>query len=188
MSTSLRHRLSGGRPHSPDAPLQITIGVCTPSTEDRPSHWVLMLAERDAEYATWYHSIRGPSVGKPWQVLIEQGRLNSWAVDTRYKVTEIPFGRRRAVRAAARRTPGRFCQGWVHDVIEDLEKQEVVPEGTQSIIAELMEEDPYLQVMPQREEQAQDRSNGKRQNGSKRPSSPKSSLSKKNLWRVCFCV
>ncbi|KAF4986705.1 hypothetical protein FGRMN_10716 [Fusarium graminum] len=183
MPTSLRHRLSGGRPHSIDAPLQLTIGVCTPHIEDRPSHWILMLAERDSEHATWYHVLGGPSVGKPWQVVIGPGWLNIWAVDTRYKVAEIPVGRRRAVRTAARRTPGRFCQGWVHDVIGDLEKQGVVPEGTQSMIAELMEEDFYAQVMLPREEQAQERSNGKRQTGSS-----KSSSSRKSFWRVLFCV
>ncbi|SPJ73230.1 uncharacterized protein FTOL_02960 [Fusarium torulosum] len=151
---SIRQRLSISRPRSPGTPLQLTIGVCTPRTEDKPSHWILMLAERDAEYATWYHTTGGPSVGKPWQVVIEEGRLNSWAVDTRYKVAEIPTGRRRSVRASARKIPGKFCQEWVFDVIGDLERQEVVPEGSQSRIAEFLEEDPYAYATPEVEGQA----------------------------------
>jgi hypothetical protein len=128
-----------------------------------------MLAERDAEYATWYHATGGPSVGKPWQVVIEEGRLNSWAV---------PAGRRRSVRASARKIPGKFCQEWVFDVIGDLEKQEVVPEGSQSRIAEFLEEDPYAYATPEVEGQGDETSDGKSKSSWKKlcfskPASPK---------------
>ncbi|KAM0291398.1 hypothetical protein ACHAO9_004053 [Fusarium lateritium] len=163
---SIRKRLSISRPHSPGTPLQLTIGVCTPHTEDRPSHWVLMLAERDAD------------VGEPWQVVIEEGLLNSWAVDTRYKVAEIPVGRRRSVRASARKMPGKFCQEWVFDVIGDLERQEVVPEGSQNRIAEFLEEDPYAYATPEVEGQGDETSDGKSRSSWKKlcfskPISPK---------------
>jgi hypothetical protein len=175
---SIRQRLSISRPRSLGTPLQLTVGVCTPHTEDKPCHWILMLAERDAEYATWYHATGGPSVGKPWQVVIEEGRLNSWAVDTRYKIAEIPAGRRRSVRASARKIPGKFCQEWVFDVIGDLERQEVVPEGSQNRIAKFLEEDPYAYATLEVEGQGDETSDGKSKSGWKKlcfskPTSPK---------------
>ncbi|KAF9776411.1 hypothetical protein IL306_005398 [Fusarium sp. DS 682] len=143
---SLR-RLSARRcPYS--SILQLTIGVCTPPMEGEPSHWVLMLAERDAEYATWYHARGGPRLGKRWEVVVESGRLNSWAVDNRYCVAEISARHARKVNAAARKIPGRFCQEWVFDVLRDLEAQDVVPPGTVKKIARVMEEDPYADASP----------------------------------------
>ncbi|KAM0562937.1 hypothetical protein ACHAPJ_001778 [Fusarium lateritium] len=140
---------------TPRAPLQLTIGVCTPIMEDNPSHWILMLAERGAEYATWYHVIGGPSLASPWKVDISEGRLNSWTVNNRYYVAEILAKHRRKVKASAKKVPGRFCQGWVVDVIGNLEKDLVVPVGTQNDIAKLMEADPYYGDAPPKVEKHQ---------------------------------
>jgi hypothetical protein len=140
-------RLSARRGSHSDVQ-QLTIGVCTPTMEYGPSHWILMLAERDAEYATWYHSSGGPTKRRRWEVVIENGRLNSWEVDSRYYVAEISARHGRKVKASARRIPGGFCQRWVVNVLWDLEMQEVVPSGTTKRIAEVMEEDPYADASP----------------------------------------
>ncbi|KAF5027809.1 hypothetical protein F66182_79 [Fusarium sp. NRRL 66182] len=130
-------------PSSPAHLLQLTIGVCREPSEYGPSHWILMLAEQDAEYATWYQALSGPSASEPWSVDISQGRLYSWAVTDRHHVADIPATHGKKVKAAAKKTPGRFCQAWVVDVVGELERQNVVPAGTQSRIAELAEEDPH---------------------------------------------
>ncbi|EXK33160.1 hypothetical protein FOXG_06029 [Fusarium oxysporum f. sp. lycopersici 4287] len=147
---SLR-RLSGRRGSYSDV-LQLTIGVCIEPMEGCPSHWILMLTDRDAEYATCYHSLGGPTKRRPWEVVIESGRLKSWDVDHWYYVAEISARHARKVNASARRIPGGFCQRWVVSVLWDLELQEVVPPGTTERIAQVVEEDPYADASPVVEE------------------------------------
>ncbi|KAF4446132.1 hypothetical protein F53441_10195 [Fusarium austroafricanum] len=136
-------------PELPFQPLELTIGVRKPlDMEDGPSHWILILAERNAVYGTWFDPIGGPRLSKHWEVLIEQGQLNSLTVDHLYYVAEVPARHKRKVMASARKVAGKFCQAWIVDVIGDLEEQGVVPPGTQRRIIDKVEGDPYADVAP----------------------------------------
>ncbi|KAF4340861.1 hypothetical protein FBEOM_5202 [Fusarium beomiforme] len=140
-------RLSAHRCHYSGI-LGLTIGVCKSSQEGRPNRWILMLADRDGEYAIGYRVLGGPSQNLPWEVVVEDGRLNSFAANYHLPVAEISAGHVRKVKAAARKNPGRFCQEWVVDVLRDLEVQGVVPPGTVRRISNFVEEDPYAGASP----------------------------------------
>ncbi|KAF4998913.1 hypothetical protein FGRMN_2844 [Fusarium graminum] len=93
-------------------------------------HWILMLSEGDSNRATWYHSTGGPTQGKPYQVSIDTKRLDSHGVEFHHRVCKISAKDKNKVKAAAYRAPAKSCQMWFVDVLGDLEKRGIVPEGT----------------------------------------------------------
>ncbi|KAF5645436.1 hypothetical protein F52700_1999 [Fusarium sp. NRRL 52700] len=128
--------------------LQLTIGICTERMEGHPNHWILMLTDDDAEYATFYHPLGGPTRRRPWELVIESGELRGWDVDRFFYVSEISARHARQVKASAKRAPCGFSQRWVVRVLWDLELQKVVPHGTTKRIARAVEEDPYADASP----------------------------------------
>lgn len=141
-------RFSGCLGSSSEEFLQLTIGVCTDPVEGEPNHWILILTDDDAEYATCYHSLGGPTKRRPWELVIESGELRSWDADYFYYVAEISARHQRKVNASANKTPSGFSQRWVVRVLWDLELQKVVPPGTTKRIAQAVEEDPYADASP----------------------------------------
>ncbi|KAK3302743.1 uncharacterized protein B0T15DRAFT_369339, partial [Chaetomium strumarium] len=109
--------------------LHVVVAICKKRPGDA-RHWILMLAEDDAENATWYHSVDGPTKGKPYKLDIAVKRFRSQGVDKHYKIATIPAKEKNKVKAAAQNTPVKFCQRWVVDVLAVLEKKSLVPQGT----------------------------------------------------------
>ncbi|CVL07343.1 uncharacterized protein FPRN_13727 [Fusarium proliferatum] len=102
--------------------LNLYLAVSKERGQGQPRHWILMLAEEDATHAIFYHITGGPMRGKSYEVLEKD---------------------RQKIKAAVRQAPPLFCQRWILNVFEDLEKQGVVPEGTCSKWNEALETDPF---------------------------------------------
>ncbi|UZP38703.1 hypothetical protein NXS19_006519 [Fusarium pseudograminearum] len=105
-------------------------------------HWMLVMVEEgSSSQATWYHCTGGPTQGKPYSVVIEQKPFDSKGIEKYHPIGEISS--KNKIKAAAQRIPGLFCQRWVVNVLGDLEKRGIVPEGTWSDWYVAMEVDPY---------------------------------------------
>ncbi|KAF5574499.1 hypothetical protein FPANT_11759 [Fusarium pseudoanthophilum] len=141
-------RFSGCMGSSPDVALHLTIGVCTEPMEGLPNHWILMLTDADAEYATCYHPLGGPARRRPWELVIESGERRSWDVDRFSYVSKISARHTRQVKTSAKKVPCGFSQRWVVRVLWDLELEKVIPPGTAKRIAQYVEEDPYADASP----------------------------------------
>ncbi|KAF5619233.1 uncharacterized protein FTJAE_12003 [Fusarium tjaetaba] len=109
-------RFSGCMGSSPDIDQHLTIGVCTEPMEGLPNHWILMLTDADAEYATCYHPLGGPSRRRPWELVIESGERRSWDVDRFSYVSKISVRHARQVKASAKKIPSKKI---ARDVEED---------------------------------------------------------------------
>ena len=81
--------------------------------------------------------------GKPYEVTIEPKRVESHGIDKRHLIAQVLEKDRQKIKAAVRQAPPLFCQRWILNVFEDLEKQDVVPEGTCSKWNEALETDPF---------------------------------------------
>ncbi|KAK4235057.1 hypothetical protein C8A03DRAFT_37115 [Achaetomium macrosporum] len=123
--------------------LQLVVAICKARGDGGARHWILMLAEDNAESATWYHSTGGPTQGKPYSVEIAMKRFRSQGVDKHYKIATIPAKEKNKVKAAVQNTTAKFCQRWVVDVLASLEKKTLVPQGTADTWYKAMEVDPY---------------------------------------------
>jgi hypothetical protein len=102
-----------------------------------------MMAEEGSSQATWYHSTGGPTQGKAYSMVIEQKRFNSHGVERHVFIGQIASKDENKLKAAAQRTPGLFCQRWVVNVLGDLEKRNIVPQGTYANWYAAMEVDPF---------------------------------------------
>ncbi|KAM0350589.1 hypothetical protein ACHAPU_003073 [Fusarium lateritium] len=118
------------------------LAICKDRGTGGNRHWILMLSEGDSNRATWYHSTGGPTQGKPYKVCIDRKRLDSHGVDTHHRICEISAKDKNKVKAAAHRAPAKRCQRWVVEVLGDLEKREIVPEGTWELWSKAIEADP----------------------------------------------
>ncbi|GKU11777.1 hypothetical protein FLAG1_02368 [Fusarium langsethiae] len=123
--------------------LNIYVATCKDRGTGGARHWILIMAEEGSSQATWYHSTRGPTQGKPYSVVIKQKRPNSHGIGKRDFIGQISSKDKNKIKSAAQRTPGLFCQRWVVNVIGDLEKRGVIPQGTWSDWYGATEVDPY---------------------------------------------
>ncbi|KAK8043482.1 hypothetical protein PG993_005912 [Apiospora rasikravindrae] len=102
-----------------------------------------MLGEEGAQNGTWYHATSGPTQNKPYKLEIQTKRLNSHGIETIHPITQIDPGNKNKLKASVQKTPPRFCQRWVVEVLRDLENKKLVPEGTSAGWYGAMEVDPY---------------------------------------------
>ncbi|KAG9496147.1 hypothetical protein J7337_012726 [Fusarium musae] len=111
--------------------------------QGQPRHWILMLAEENATHGIFYRITGGPMHGKPYEVTIEPKRVDSHGIEKRHLIAQVLEKHRQKIKAAVRQAPPLFCQRWILNVVEDLEKQGVVPKGTCSKWNEALETDPF---------------------------------------------
>ncbi|CCT74755.1 uncharacterized protein FFUJ_10821 [Fusarium fujikuroi IMI 58289] len=123
--------------------LNLYLAVSKERGQGQPRHWILMLAEEDATHAIFYHITGGPMRGKPYEVTIEPKRVESHGIDRRHLIAQVLEKDRQKIKAAVRQAPPLFCQRWILNVFEGLEKQGVVPEGTCSKWNKALETDPF---------------------------------------------
>jgi hypothetical protein len=119
------------------------LAVCKDRGTGGARHWILILSEEGSDRATWYHSTGGPTQGKPYKVDIDSKRLRSHCIEKRHFVGKVTIKDKNKVESAVQRAPAKFCQRWVVDVLGDLEKRCIVPEGTWEQWNGAMEFDPF---------------------------------------------
>ncbi|KAF5231140.1 hypothetical protein FAUST_9446 [Fusarium austroamericanum] len=120
------------------------VAFCKDRGTGNPRHWILVMAEEgSSSQTTWYHSTGGPTQDKPYSVVIEQKPFDSRGIEKYHLIGEISPKDKNKIKAAAQRTPAMRCQRWVVNVIEDLEKRSIVPEGTWSNWHVSIEVAPY---------------------------------------------
>jgi hypothetical protein len=125
------------------ASFDMWLAVCKDRGTGGPRHWMLMLAEEGSDQATWYHSTGGPAQGKSYKVDINTKRLYNHGVECHHFLGKIAAKDKNKVKSAVQRAPARFYQRWVVDVLGDLEKRSLVPEGTWEQWNGAMEVDPF---------------------------------------------
>ncbi|KAL5586258.1 hypothetical protein FOBRF1_016128 [Fusarium oxysporum] len=123
--------------------LNLHLAISKEQGQGQPRHWILMLAEENATRAIFYHTTGEPMHSKPYEVAIEPKLVESHGIDKRHLIAKVLEKDRQEVKAAVRQAPPLFCQRWSLNVLEDLEKQGIVPEGTCSNWKEAMETDPF---------------------------------------------
>jgi hypothetical protein len=123
--------------------LNLHLAISKERGQGQPRHWILMLAEENATHAIFHHVTGGPMHGKPYEVVIEPKRVDSHGIEKRYLIAQVLKKDRQKVKAAVRQAPPLFCQRWILNVLEDLEKQGIVPEETSSKWNEALETDPF---------------------------------------------
>ncbi len=121
--------------------LELWLAVCKTRPGEEAEHWILILAEEDAT-GTWYHSTGGPTQRKGYKVELQTKRVNRHGIEAHYLIGEIPGRDKNKVKASVQNVSAKFCQRWV-DVFGDLEKKDLVPEGTRATWYQAMENDPY---------------------------------------------
>ncbi|KAG8672457.1 hypothetical protein FPOAC2_05847 [Fusarium poae] len=119
------------------------VATCKDRGTGGARHWILIMAEEGYLQATWYHSTGGPTQGKPYSAVIENKRFRSHGIEKCDFIGQISSKDKNKIKSAAQRTPARFCQRWVVNVLGALEKRGIVPEGTWSDWLAAMEVDPY---------------------------------------------
>lgn len=95
-------------------------------------HRLLILSEQGSDQATWYHStnVGDLTTGGAFKVQIDEKSLDSHVLDTRFFVGKFAAKDKDKVKDAVQGTPATFCQQWVADVLEALEKKSLVSKGT----------------------------------------------------------
>ncbi|SCO90778.1 uncharacterized protein FRV6_14906 [Fusarium oxysporum] len=102
-----------------------------------------MLAEENATHAIFYHTTGEPMHSKPYGVAIEPKRVESHGIEKLHLIAKVLEKDRQEVKAAVRQAPPLFYQRWILNVLEDLKKRGIFPEGTCSKWNEAMETDPF---------------------------------------------
>ncbi|KAJ4319274.1 hypothetical protein N0V84_006465 [Fusarium piperis] len=125
------------------APLHLWLAICHARDEGSARHWILILAEEGAHNGTWYHSTGGPTMNKPYKVEIQTKRVNSHGIDSHHSIAEISDKHKNKVKAAVQAISPKFCQRWTVDVLAELERKGLVPNGTSANWYLAMENDPY---------------------------------------------
>ncbi|KAI1143726.1 hypothetical protein F5Y05DRAFT_407132 [Hypoxylon sp. FL0543] len=123
--------------------LNLYVAICKERTTGNARHWVLLLAAEGAEQGTWYHVTGGPTMNKSYKLEIQVKRVNSIGIETLTHVATIDKKDINKVKSSAQNITPKFCQRWVVDVLGDLEKKSLVPQGTQNAWFQQMEKDPY---------------------------------------------
>ncbi|KAF5558749.1 hypothetical protein FPHYL_7340 [Fusarium phyllophilum] len=123
--------------------LNLYLAISKERGQGQPRHWILMLAEENATHGIFYHITGGPMHGKPYEVAIEPKRVESHGIEKRHLIAQLLEKDRQKIKAAVRQAPPLFCQRWILNVLEDLETQGVVPEGTCSKWNEALETNPF---------------------------------------------
>jgi hypothetical protein len=114
------------------ASFDLSIGISNDRGSYGLRHRVLILSEQGSDQATWYHStnVGDLTTGGAFKVQIDEKSLDSHVVDSRFFAGKIAAKDKDKVKDVVQRTPATFCQQWVADVVEALEKESLVSKGT----------------------------------------------------------
>ena len=107
-------------------------------------HWCLILVGDDPERGTYFHIQGGPSQSRKYEVVIQAKKLfHSSGFSEHHLIAEMDEENRNKVKASAQEIPPERCQQWTVKVLGDLERKDLVPEGTHDHWLKQIEESPF---------------------------------------------
>ncbi|KAI2631351.1 hypothetical protein GGS26DRAFT_591234 [Hypomontagnella submonticulosa] len=124
------------------ATLELYVAICKEHTPGANRHWILMLVPKGPQHGTWYHVTRRPNTNGSYELEIQMKPVNSFGIESHHYICSIEQKHINKVKSSAQKIPLQRCQLWTVNVLEDLEKKSLVPQGTYNAWFEKVENNP----------------------------------------------